>query len=575
MTGPLNPLAEAIDENADRLSQASTVKPVHSRATSSLSTVSSFLASSGGEGSSGSGSPAEPGSSRSTLSRTRKAITNGHSLDIAANLAKGAQRLVATLTQMQQPVDDVLGFLEASPSAAAALRLCVDEANSNISRVSDMLKQARIASVQPSAKTIVRRSSRAIRAYASVTSGLKRNLSIIVQATEGFEVRCLLLQLYAGIVEARNICMLLGYQVKEQQSQRDTLRNSRAWSSRTVTPTQPKMPIERHPRRPTVLPRDSSSSVATIRPMGPPQSMSHANGSRSATMPSSTTPRSADALSTSNPIRPELSRANTMRSMMDYPDPDDQFEHIYMKLRVACAQAQNALNTCRIEFANRRDHASSFNQPRPAHLWQKALDKVEVVSGDCRHLTRRMDNSDPGMLRYQRDFWQGCDAFVHVSEQVLTRAKEHLLTSRYKSWLDLVTEIKDLGSQRVDVTSAKQIVRNTQKLVKDVSKTISHSSLYHHALGTKMPDSSASPPYTVGPYQSGMNSSTASFASSTTGQNPYITSLPATPLSAALGPAAQAVGAAGGYFQEPLTAMHRISHERVDTVMQAKARRQG
>jgi hypothetical protein len=64
-------------------------------------------------------------------------------------------------------------------------------------------------------------------------------------------------------------------------------------------------------------------------------------------------------------------------------------------------------------------------------------------------------------------------------------------------------------------------------------------------------------------------------------QNPYITSLPATPLSAALGPAAHAVSGstAGsmislpGYFQDPqATSSSRAVHERNDTVMQAPGR---
>ena len=107
--------------------------------------------------------------------------------------------------------------------------------------------------------------------------------------------------------------------------------------------------------------------------------------------------------------------------------------------------------------------------------------------------------------------------------------------------------------------------------MKDVSKAISHSALYHHAIGTKAPEF-------VGMHGLASPSLNASFSSQSGGQghhSGYTTPIPATPLSAALGPAAQATVAnlpgvtqvPREYF-EPPTSRRTREHERHDTPMQ-------
>lgn len=96
-------------------------------------------------------------------------------------------------------------------------------------------------------------------------------------------------------------------------------------------------------------------------------------------------------------------------------------------------------------------------------------------------------------------------------------------------------------------------MRNAQKAVKEVSKLISASSLYHQAVGaSRQHDPNLATPFTPGP--------ASAFA-----PEPLRTPMPATPLSAALGPAAQATVAStpGGYgqqrdyFYEPHTSRRR------------------
>ena len=140
-----------------------------------------------------------------------------------------------------------------------------------------------------------------------------------------------------------------------------------------------------------------------------------------------------------------------------------------------------------------------------------------------------------------------------------------------KSWADLATEVKDIASQRVDITTVKQVMRNVQRSVRDVSKTISHSPLYHHAIGTKGPDS-AGPQSLAPPFPAGLPTTYSGQTGPIGAQSSYVAG-PATPLSAAIGPAAHSsiqptpsTSQPGEYF--PPQPVSRPAHERNDTVMQ-------
>jgi hypothetical protein len=106
-----------------------------------------------------------------------------------------------------------------------------------------------------------------------------------------------------------------------------------------------------------------------------------------------------------------------MRSMIDVGENDEQFDRIFLKLKQACDQAAQALPHLRAEFSGRRDSAQSAGQRSHLQQWTTALKKCEVVITNNKALKKRLEMvkvDDPG-VRYQRDFWQLCDAFVHVS----------------------------------------------------------------------------------------------------------------------------------------------------------------
>ena len=132
--------------------------------------------------------------------------------------------------------------------------------------------------------------------------------------------------------------------------------------------------------------------------------------------------------------------------------------------------------------------------------------------------------------------------------------------------------VQDLARQRLELTAIKTLLRPVQKVMKDVSKTISESPLYLQAsrAGPGMPGSGLAPAFP--------SSVQTSFGYPSGTRSGYVTPNPATPLSAALGPAAQATVALTPntvhppsdflYHAPPGHHGHRMTHERVDTVMQ-------
>jgi hypothetical protein len=142
--------------------------------------------------------------------------------------------------------------------------------------------------------------------------------------------------------------------------------------------------------------------------------------------------------------------------------------------------------------------------------------------------------------------------------------------------------VKDIGQQRIDITTIKMVMKPVQRAVKDVSKSISDSPLYHAAL--RPPNNSnnsfglASPQSLAPAFQSGYQGNFTANLNTALAQSLPMgppTNVPATPLAAALGPAAQATLSypQGEYFSShsatPSSAGGvRGMHERLDTMMQ-------
>ncbi|KAI7162131.1 hypothetical protein KC349_g2242 [Hortaea werneckii] len=622
-----NAVSEAGDQRTGRLSN-SISRPSHSRATSSVSTLNGFLAPGSGGDSSGAVSPVGGARSRDSSVRRLSSLPEDRNSKVETSDAyRAAKRLLFSLFQLHGPISEVSRGVKDSTPKRPFLERQLFSANAHVEELDRLLNtldgtfETGTRGEEQSLRPAVYAAVAALRAYGSAVRELRQQSRKAVSATDPLFVRCLMSQIYMTMVECRNICNLLGFKAKTP-SVKDTPRVSKAWSSRTVTPTQPSKPINnRRLRGATIL--QNMGEGTSIRPTPPPISLS-ANSSRSNTMTSmsATTPRSRESFGTL-PTSTFPSRSNTIRSNHNYPNNtlssdaeenntnnilnqninlDDHFDRIYTKLRHASELAAHSLPHCRTEFTLRKDSAETVGQMRAAHHWGLALAKCEVViTTNNALLTRLRDlrnnpEIDTRLVRSQRDFWLLCDAFV-------------------QSWADLATEVKDLaGSLGLDLNGVgggvvKSVMRPVQRGVKEVSKAVSESPIYlqavgrhhqqnHHHQQQQFPaiggvSGAPYPSFTLngsgggfyspssintafaqqqafggrGDYtptttsgSSGRSPSSQSFFSSDSQPDPgYVTPVvPATPLSAALGPAVQATvassengnGASNGQLQQ-------------------------
>ena len=256
-TGDLTLVPEG-DNQTVRSSQASTIKATHTRGASSVSTVNSYLGSSSTGGSSGLTSPIEglktlfPGDE---LPKPKQTVRTSES----SPAVKSMKRLYFTLRQLQRPIREVAHALKTGTPERASVDEKMQDAQS-VTRELDMLFHRVQNSIERGTMTdaeamqsIVRIAVRALRAYGEVTSELQRRTPLLVRSSDGFVVRGMMTQLNLATVEVRNVCSILGFKVRQKSSMKEPPRISQAWSSKSITPTQPKMPINARLRNGTPL----------------------------------------------------------------------------------------------------------------------------------------------------------------------------------------------------------------------------------------------------------------------------------------------------------------------------------
>lgn len=556
-------VSEAGGQTSARSSYASTLRPSHSRASSSISTLNGYLAAGSADGSSGAASPVDGPQGRQGPGRRLSSLPENRNSKVqTSDSIRAAKRLLFSLFQLHGPLGEVARALKDGTPKRSTLERQLFSANAHVEELDRLLIKLDGAFEdnslieEQSLRPIVLAAVAALKAYGHAVKELRQQTQKAISLTDPIYVRCLMSQIYMTMIESRNICSLLGFKAKTP-SAKDTPRVSKAWSSRTVTPTQPKPINNRRMRGATILQTMGENGA---RQMPPPVPLSNLS-SRSNTMTSmtATTPRSGESFGTL-PTSGLPSRSNTIRSNVtsDNEEGDEHFDRIYFKLKNACELAAQSLPHCRSEFAGRRDNAETVGQMRIAHHWALALNKCEIVINANHNLISRLRGirvKDPA-VRNQRDFWQLCDTFV-------------------QSWTELATEIKDIFQQRIDITTVKTVMRPVQRAVKEVSKTICESPLYHQAV---RPGGLATLPPT---FPSNINTAFAQAVGQNGPQSGYVTPVPATPLSAALGPAVQATVAstpnATNAPQEYLqhTVQHRPeygaqrAHERMDNALNA------
>lgn len=519
-----------------------TLKPAHFRGASHSS---GFGASSGGETSSGPVSPVDGQANRPFMVRTRlSSLPEDRRLSRTTNpTIKSARLIVYSLHQLNRPVDDVIRILQSGTPKRSVVERLHFNASTNLTELDRQLHALAPRAEEESensalVRAILKRSRHCLRAYGQVVSELRLSVRKLTLRGDQMFLRALMMQIFSALIEVRNVCSIHEAALNTPPAK---LRISTAASDRTVTPTQSRPLSSKRIRGAKILAGLRAKSPV----LGPSSATIAVNveRSRANTMSSlrSATPRTSEF----GPI--SMSRSDTAQSHPTDSDEERQFEIIYLTLQRAIELADQALPECRRTFFTHREGAARNMQATVARAWTLALSKCDSVINALELMKRRLAKlklNDPA-LRNSRDFWQLCDNFVRVRARLSSitllivvlvllfilvlislfilvlghlasqlHSAYHTFTDNSQSWYDLGSAVKNLGQQGVEISTIKVTLRPVQKAVKDVSNCIIQSPLYKAAMrATPMGVSGAAMPSAVPP---------------------------PTPLSAALGPAAQA-----------------------------------
>ncbi|KAF2004936.1 cell morphogenesis protein-like protein Sog2 [Amniculicola lignicola CBS 123094] len=416
-------------------------------------------------------------------------------------------------------------------------------------------------------------SLRCLDLFLYVNLSIAENQVEITQNSNPRFLRTFLFLQQGSLVEMRNACAVLGAEF------RDSSKVTRQPSGTDPTATLRARPLKVRRYQASPPQRNGHYQIP------PPVILHSQESSRSNTLMSisSATPRSGESFSTLATI----SRANTLTGSFDEADEDAQFDRVYGKLRAACDCCRNHIPQIsrllknNFEILRRELDSEDLKIKVLASLIDKASEVEQRTDPLAKRLSR-MQLKDTH-VRNHPDFWQQCMGFI-------------------KAWGELAAastgDGRNLGLLSSEV---KQLMRPLHKTVKDASLAINDSPWSHltsnnlmgpPSLGLPSLTSRIQPPKFLnkpsttmaGAGQTGfpnpINTSITSVASAYTqygnqslgsGSGGYMTPVPATPLSAALGAAAQAtVPNTPGLMGQRDTS---LVFERADRLLSQTARR--
>lgn len=410
----------SVTEDTNRMKQSATNGHTHTRGTSSVSTVNSAAPANSAD-TSGTASPVPGRSGQSGKDYGYPDTRNLRAKTYPAH--KVSTRIVETLTHLTSHVNSVTLALTDGAPHNSSLGTKFFAAQTEVYNLGHELGNLVIGTgaknLTESQVTlrVTKQAVATLKSYGVFLAELNRRSKKCVRCTEGFKLRPFLFIVYGTLIELRNALPLLGVKVLEHGASQDRQRVSRAWSSKSVTPTQPKHPTNRRMPRPPML--QGVGHNAMPRAIPGPQMRTRTDFSRTNTMTSQVsmgTMHSGDTYATTATSNPTLSRTNTLRSFPDDSEGDAEFDRIFHKLQAACSAASQALPLCRREFQGRKELAQNNEQRNLGQQWAVLINKSDEVIANTKALKKRLNATigDPS-LRHHRDFWQLCDVFVLVS----------------------------------------------------------------------------------------------------------------------------------------------------------------
>ncbi|CAI7645538.1 unnamed protein product [Penicillium manginii] len=487
----------------------------------------------------------------------------------AEPIVEGAKGILFAFVQIHSHVSTLINVIRQDDTRRHSLELVFYNASTHVDRLNEALERAEATlrddpdSSRLATEAVRRECYTCIMAYTHVGTQLRNSSAKIVSNGDSRYVRSLMLMIYGSLVELRNACASLSVPLRPSQ------KHLPAPKPVVFEPTKGPAPAERFPRAMVTPTRDSSAPIRRLRsdttirhpqlPLGPPLPL-NASGHPGIGSPGFATPPFATAYSRSR----SSSRSNmintsvptslaTPRSGEAFPpiptsgalkinpltgldefEEERIFEKIFHQLTSAYSNALQALPLASRQFSRCLEVARQSRESEGIQiLWNNLIRRCRFCLDVSEALGTRISSmkvKEPGGgLRNQREFWQLCKTFM-------------------QSFVDLVTDLREVRSMQLLPGDIIIILRPVQKASREAGRLIEASPWSYLAdmAPTNGPGNLYGPPLQVIQSQHQTSVSTSALAPHpniyqiNAGMSPQSITVPATPLSAALGPAAQA-----------------------------------
>lgn len=376
-------------------------------------------------------------------------------------------------------------------------------------------------------------------AYRQVGNILLRNISQLVADGDQRYLRTLVLLLYGSLIESRNASINLGVIFDKTKPEKEAIQRiptiheeGQRRRDRSLTPTRERPNPERRWRNGNAIQQPSNLNLFNMNVNAQNAVPLYINGrsrsnsrtaafNSSATSSVANTPRSGDSFSV--PGTPMVrSRSNSILAMgngtqpkqagPDDPEKEALFENIFLELRTSVNQSLEAIPSAKEQFSKCLQVAHKTAATKSiCDFWSDLVSRCQRCLEMCDILRMRLSTiklHDP-TVRRQKDFWQ-------------------LSIKCINSIVNLLDGIRD--AKKFDLVPM-DLLRNIHPVHVSARKALSHIKISPWARLLQNTDST---PVGNGAYRHRAGGSSGSTPS------PYLPGIPATPLSAALGPAAQA-----------------------------------
>lgn len=484
-------------------------------------------------------------------------------------IVESAKGILFAFAQIHSHVSTLINVIRQDDTRRHSLELVFYNASTHVDRLNEALERAETSlrddpeSSRLATEAVRRECYTCIMAYTHVGTQLRNSSAKIVSNGDSRYVRSLMLMMYGSLVELRNACASLSVPLRPMQRQLPTPKPV------VFEPTKGPAAAERFPR-PLVTPtRDSSAPIRRLRsdttirhpqlPLGPPlpltasghtgigspgfatppfvtaysrsRSSSRSNMINTSVPTSLATPRSGEAfppIPTSGALR-----INPLTGLDEFEE-ERIFEKIFHQLTSAYSSALQALPLASRQFSRCLEVAKQSRESEGIQIiWNNLIRRCRFCLDVSEALGARISSmkvKEPGGgLRNQREFWQLCKTFM-------------------QSFVDLVTDMREVRSMQLLPGDIIIILRPVQKASREAGRLIEASPWSYLAdmAPTNGPGNLYGPPLQVSQSQHQTSVSTSALAPHpniyqiNAGMSPQSITVPATPLSAALGPAAQA-----------------------------------